>query len=42
MTTIGSITLIVIVSVGIVTVDGECQTNNGPIKNCCYLATTTM
>ena len=35
MTTI--ITLIVIVSVGRVTVDGECQPNNGPIKNCCYL-----
>ena len=35
MTTI--ITLIVLVSVGIVTVDGECQPNNGPIKNCCCL-----
>ena len=35
MTTI--ITLIVLVSVGIVTVDGECQPNNGPIENCCYL-----
>ena len=35
MTTI--ITLIVLVSVGIVTVDGECQSNNGPIENCCCL-----
>ena len=35
MTTI--ITLIVLVSVGIVTVDGECQLNNGPIENCCCL-----
>ena len=35
MTTI--ITLIVLVSVGIVTVDGECQPNNGSIKNCCCL-----
>ena len=35
MTTI--ITLIVLVSVGIVTVDGECQPNNGPIENCCCL-----
>ena len=35
MTTI--ITLIVLVSVGIVTVDGECQTNNGRIENCCCL-----
>ena len=35
MTTI--ITLIVLVSVGIVTVDGECQPNNGPIENCCRL-----
>ena len=33
MTTI--ITLIVLVSVGIVTVDGECQTNNGPIETWC-------
>ena len=30
------ITLIVLVS-GIVTVDGECQPNNGPIENCCCL-----
>ena len=36
MTTI-YITLIVLVSVGIVTVDGECQLNNGPIENCCCL-----
>ena len=35
MTTI--ITLIVLVSVGIVTADGECQPNNGPIENCCCL-----
>ena len=35
MTTI--ITLIVLVSVGIVTVDGECQPNNEPIENCCCL-----
>ena len=35
MTTI--ITLIVLVSVGIVTVDGECQPNNGPIESCCCL-----
>ena len=35
MTTI--ITLIVLVSVGIVTVNGECQPNNGPIENCCCL-----
>ena len=35
MTTI--ITLIVLVSVGIVTVYGECQPNNGPIENCCCL-----
>ena len=35
MTTI--IILIVLVSVGIVTVDGECQPNNGPIENCCCL-----
>ena len=35
MTTI--ITLIVLVSGGIVTVDGECQPNNGPIENCCCL-----
>ena len=35
MTTI--ITLIVLVSIGIVTVDGECQPNNGPIENCCCL-----
>jgi len=32
MTTI--IMLIVLVSVGIVTVDGEYQPNDGPIKNC--------
>ena len=31
------ITLMVLVSVGIVTVDGECQPNNGPIENCCCL-----
>ena len=30
-------TLMVLVSVGIVTVDGECQPNNGPIENCCCL-----
>ena len=35
MTTI--LTLIVLVSVGIMTVDGECQPNNGPIENCCCL-----
>jgi len=35
MTTI--ITLIVLVSVGIVTVDGECQPNHEPIENCCCL-----
>ena len=35
MTTI--ITLIVLVSVEIVTVDGECQPNNGSIVNCCCL-----
>jgi len=35
MTTI--ITLIVLVSVGIVTVDGECQPNDGPIETCCCL-----
>ena len=35
MTTI--IILIILVSVGIVTVDGECQPNNGPIENCCCL-----
>ena len=35
MTTI--ITLIALVSVGIVTVDGECQLNNEPIENCCCL-----
>ena len=35
MTTI--ITLIVLVSVGIVTADGECQPNNRPIENCCCL-----
>ena len=43
MTTI--IIVIVLVSVGIVTVAGECQPNNGPIENCCCLAiiaTTTM
>ena len=37
MTINGSIILIVLASVGIVTVDGECQTNNEPIKNCCCL-----
>jgi len=31
------IALIVLVSVGIVTVDGECQPNDEPIKNCCYI-----
>jgi len=40
------ITLIVLVSVGIVTVDGECQPNDGPIKSCCVvlvtITTTTM
>ena len=35
MTTI--IMLIVLINVGIVTVDGECQPNNGPIENCCCL-----
>jgi len=35
MTTI--ITLVVLVSVGIVLVNGECQTNGGPIVNCCCL-----
>ena len=35
--TMTTITLIVLVSVGIVTVDAECQPNNGPIKNCCCL-----
>ena len=35
MTTI--ITIIVLVSVGIVTVDGECQPNNEPIEKCCCL-----
>ena len=35
--TMTTITLIVLVSVGIVTADGECQPNNGPIKNCCCL-----
>ena len=35
MTTI--ITLIVLASVGIVIVHGECQLNNGPIENCCCL-----
>ncbi|XP_065902537.1 ficolin-2-like [Dysidea avara] len=35
MTTI--ITLVVLVSLGIVLVDGECQTNGGPIDNCCCL-----
>ena len=33
MTTI--ITLIILVSVGIVTVHGECRPNDGTIKNCC-------
>ena len=36
MTTI--ITLIVLVSVGIVTVDGECQPNNGSIETLCYVS----
>ena len=38
-TTSSAITLIVILSVGIlmVTVDGECQPTNGPIENCCCL-----
>ena len=35
MTTI--ITLVVLVSLGIVLVDGECQANGGPIDNCCCL-----
>jgi len=35
MTTI--ITLIVIVSIGIVIVDGECQPNHELIENCCCL-----
>ena len=35
MTTI--VTLVVLVSLGIVLVDGECQTNGGPIDNCCCL-----
>ena len=35
MTTI--ITLVALVSLGIVLVDGECQTNGGPIDNCCCL-----
>ena len=35
MTTI--ITLVFLLSVGIVTVDGECQPNNEPIVNCCCL-----
>ncbi|XP_065902545.1 fibrinogen C domain-containing protein 1-B-like [Dysidea avara] len=35
MTTI--ITLVILVSLGIVLVDGECQTNGGPIDNCCCL-----
>ena len=39
MTTI--ITLIVLVSVGIVTVDGECQPSNGPIKTVVVLVTIT-
>ncbi|XP_065902159.1 fibrinogen C domain-containing protein 1-like [Dysidea avara] len=29
--------LVVLVSLGIVLVDGECQTNSGPIDNCCCL-----
>jgi len=29
--------LVVLVSVGLVLVDGECQTNGGPIDNCCCL-----
>ena len=36
MTTI--ITLVVLVSLGKVLVDGQCQTNGGPIDNCCSLA----
>ena len=39
MTTI--ITLVFLVSVGIVTVNGECQPNNGPIKSCCCLGYNT-
>jgi len=35
MTTI--ITLVVLVSLRIVIVDGECQTNSGPVGNCCCL-----
>ena len=35
MTTI--IALVVLFSLGIVLVDGECQTNGGPIDNCCCL-----
>jgi len=35
MTTI--ITLVVLVSLGIVLIDGECPTNDGPIDNCCCL-----
>jgi len=31
------IALAVLVSLGIVLVDGECQTNGGPIDNCCCL-----
>ncbi|XP_065902526.1 fibrinogen-like protein A [Dysidea avara] len=37
MTTIITVTLVVLVSLGIVLVDGECQTNGGPIDNCCCL-----
>ena len=35
MTTITTVAVFLIV--GTVTVDGECQPNNGPIKNCCCL-----
>jgi len=35
MTTI--IALVVLVSLGVVIVDGECQANSGPIDNCCCL-----
>ena len=31
------IALIVLVSIGIVTVNGKCQSNGGPIENCCCL-----
>jgi len=39
MTTI--ITLIVLVSIGIVTVDRKCQPNHGPIKTAVVLVTIT-